>query len=102
MSVKFGFSEDIIQQVWEKGTVVSGYDASKYRQDECKAWMARSEHGNRESVLGWEIHHVDPDGGDDISNLIPLQWENNVATADTGKLVCVWTSDGYKNVKISK
>jgi hypothetical protein len=99
MSVKYGFSEEVIQQVWEKGNVVSNYDASKYRKDNCGAWMIRTDHGNRDSLYGWEIHHVNPKGGDDLSNLIPLQWENNVATADTGGLVCVVTSSENKNVK---
>lgn len=99
MSVKYGFSEEMIQQVWEKGKAEPNYDSSKCKKDNCNAWIIRSEHGNRSSLYGWEIHHVNPKDADDLSNLIPLQWENNVATADTGGLVCVVTSQGDKNVK---
>jgi hypothetical protein len=95
------FSEEMIQRVWEKGAVDPNNDSNIWRKDQCGAWMHRSTHGDtaRNSMYGWEIHHVKPNGGDDLSNLIPLQWENNLATADTGNLVCVVTSEGVKNVK---
>jgi hypothetical protein len=36
-------------------------------------------------------------GGDELDNLRPLHWENNLSKSD-GKLVCVITADGDKNV----
>ena len=95
------FSDEKIQQVWEKGKDVLGFDKSKYRKDQCGAWMIRSEHSNRESKYGWEIDHILPSskgGSDDISNLRPLQWENNAAKKDD-KLVCVITSSNNTNIK---
>lgn len=86
------FSEDTIQAVWNKGQVVSNYDPSKYRKDRCGALIIRSEHGDRDSKNGWEIDHIDPDGSDNLDNLQPLQWENNVAKSDSGSLKCVVTS----------
>jgi hypothetical protein len=94
------FSEEQIQQVWEKGKAVPNYGEGKYRKDECSAWMIRDKHGDRNSKYGWEIDHIDPKGGDDLSNLRPLQWENNVATSDEGKLKCVVTSKGNENVDV--
>jgi hypothetical protein len=91
------FTDEDIQQVWNKGTIISGYDYSLYRQDVCKAWMDRKQYGNRDSILGWEIDHIDPNGGDSLSNLRPLQWKNN-ATRQDGKLTCPVTSDGNKNI----
>jgi hypothetical protein len=82
---------DELRAVWQKGTTVPGYDSSTYRKDACGAWMEWSQYGNRDSVYGWEVDHVTPvssGGSDDLSNLRPLQWENNAAKSD-GRLVCV-------------
>ena len=93
------YSEEDIQAVWEKGRIVSNNDPNVWRKDECNAWIKRTEYGNRDSQYGWEIDHIDPKGSDDIENLRPLQWENNVATSDSGKLTCVVTTSGTKNTK---
>jgi hypothetical protein len=93
------FNDQTIQQVWEKGTIVPGYDPAKYRQDKCRAWMVRSEYGNRNSNFGWEVDHIIPNGIDYLSNLQPLQWENNVAKG-VGALICAVTSRGNVNARV--
>jgi hypothetical protein len=92
--------EEEIQEVWEKGHVVSGIDPDRWRKDDCDAWIGRIEYGNRDSQYGWEIDHIDPDGGDDLSNKRPLQWENNLAKGDSKELKCVVSSSENKNVKL--
>jgi hypothetical protein len=98
---QMGFDEETIQKVWEKGKIVPNYDKDKWRKDQCNAWIKRDKYGDRSSKYGWEIDHIDPEGGDALSNLRPLQWENNVATGE-GKLKCVVTSKGNKNVDVEK
>jgi hypothetical protein len=90
------FSDEIVQKVWEKGYVESHNDPSVWRTDDCRAWMKRDMYENRESEYGWEIDHINPDGGDDLSNLRPLQWKNKMDKVD-GKLKCNVTADGVNN-----
>lgn len=94
-----GWTEEQVQHVWEKGTMIMGVDERSLRRDECGAWIVRMEYGNRQSIFGWEIDHINPGGGDVLSNLRPLQWKNNVAKSD-GRLICVVTALGSRNVEM--
>lgn len=95
------WTDEEIQEVWEKGTTVKNYDKDKYRKDQCGAWIKRVEYGNRKSSYGWEIDHISPGGSDSISNLRPLQWENNVDKSD-GRLKCNIVASDNKNVSSKK
>jgi len=93
-------TENEIQQVWNKGAIPVPQEATKWRKDTCGAWIARDQYGNRNSDYGWEIDHINPNGGDHISNLQPLHWKNNASKGD-GKQVCVVVSAGNQNYDMS-
>lgn len=79
------WSPQEIAAVWAKSSKIEGYDERIWRRDRCGRAMKFSEHGNRNSNFGWEIDHINPvsnGGGDEIANLQPLYWENNVAKSD--------------------
>lgn len=79
------FSDDEIQKVWNKAKKIDGEDESLYRQDYAGAWFKRDEYGKTESTLGWEIDHRKPvskGGSDNLTNLDPLQWNNNRTKSD--------------------
>jgi 5-methylcytosine-specific restriction endonuclease McrA len=72
--------------VWWKGTQIPGYDPKVWMRDSFGAVIKWSDHGNRDSKYGWEVDHIRPKrllGHDDLSNLQPLHWENNVAKGDS-------------------
>lgn len=97
------FSDDVVQKVWKKGQdiYVDGKLSPDWRKDQCGAWISRKAYGDRKSPYGWEVDHINTQangGGDELSNLRPLHWENNVAKSD-GNLKCILTSSGNKNVK---
>jgi len=93
------FDEKIIKDVWAKGEVVGSNNPDEYRKDECGAWMYFSHFNNRNSQYGWEIDHiefVDHVASEDLSNLRPLQWQNN-ACKGSGELACIVTANKEHN-----
>lgn len=78
------FNEQIIQQVWDKATMVKGYNSNLWRQDFAGAWIRRDAYGTMMN-FGWEIDHLCPTskgGSDDIDNLNALHWKNNRKKGD--------------------
>ena len=72
------FDAALIEAVWSKAA--PSVDHPPLRVDPYGALIWRGGYGNTESRLGWEIGHklpVSRGGGDELENLVPLQWENN-------------------------
>ncbi|HTP81048.1 MAG TPA: HNH endonuclease signature motif containing protein [Bacteroidota bacterium] len=77
-----GFDTATIRAVWSKALLVPGYPS--YRTDACGALIRWEEYGTT-TDHGWEIDHIRPvakNGGDELSNLQALHWENNRHKSD--------------------
>jgi hypothetical protein len=80
------FDDATIEAVWIKARFVPGASPGARRMDVCGAVIDRAKYGNTEETgTGWEIDHIIPvsrGGADDLSNLQPLQWQNNRRKGD--------------------
>lgn len=105
------FSDQQIQEVWNRANSVEGYDASRFRKDACGAWIARDKYGDTDSIYGWQIDHIVPrslleENGfseeqiDNKLNLRALQHDNNASKSDDyPSYTASVTSEGTQNIR---
>ena len=102
------WTEEEIQEIWEKAIVVPNYDKDEWRKDQCGAWIHRSDYGaaskgESHTSYKWQVDHVKPDskgGADIVSNARPLQWYNNDCRQNN-RLKTKVTANGNKNIEIN-
>lgn len=70
------YSDNLVQQVWEKGRAYAEIDGGTWREDECGAWIRRDEYGRTDSEFGWRILNVSGGGADTLENLRPFHHSN--------------------------
>lgn len=76
--------QKLIEQIWNKASIIQGLNPMIYRKDACGALIMRDKFG-MQNPFGWEIDHIFPvslGGKDDIDNLRPLHYQNNMNKAD--------------------
>lgn len=100
--------------VWNRATIVDGYNPNQYRKDCCGAWIEWGEYGNNQNDFGWEIDHIFPqslleqlnvpvDEMHDLKNLRAMHHSNNASKGDDYPhyTACV-IADGNKNIRTSR
>lgn len=73
------FSEERLDQIWDKGEVIRGKDPDLYRKDKCGKTMYRHSYGKM-SEMGWNVDHSKPvalGGTDHLNNLQPMNSREN-------------------------
>lgn len=97
------FTREQIEQVWSKARIVPNNAPNVFRKDYAGAWIRRDQYGRRDAPYGWEIDHCLPKakgGTDDMGNLYPLHWRNNVRKDnDYPEWATELTSEGRQNVE---
>jgi hypothetical protein len=77
----------LLQSIWEKARVLPDFDPTKWRQDECGAWLERGQYNNANSEFGWKILHVAAGPPDDAASLRPFHLCNGF-DVEQGRPVC--------------
>ena len=89
-------TDDLVQHVWSRGSVVPPNDPREWRKDKYGAWMRRSKYGDHTSEYGWEIDQTARPGADALSNLRPVHWKNHVSNGN-GRAKHKVTATGARN-----
>lgn len=79
------FTPQEIEQIWRRAIHFSGYGPTERKIDACGYLIMREKFGDTISPYGWAIDHIRPltrGGSDEIENLQPLHWENNLKKGD--------------------
>jgi hypothetical protein len=83
------FDRETVEKVWVKAQTDLWF--TFFKKDACGASIEKDEFG-KQTMYGWEIDHIVPvsqGGTDQIENLQPLHWENNVQKGeDCAKCWC--------------
>lgn len=93
--------QQLIEQIWNKASIVEGLNPGLYRKDACGALIMRDKYC-MQNPFGWVIDHIFPialGGKDDLDNLRPLHYLNDRNKADDyPSYTALLKYDGKENV----
>lgn len=78
------YSEERLDQIWDKGETISGKDPDMYRKDIFGNVMFRPSYG-KTSPMGWNVDHSKPQklgGTNHLNNLQPMNSKANSSKND--------------------
>ena len=73
-----------IEEVWNKAKTIRGKDPDVWRRDDYGNKIRHGSYGTQ-GEYGWHVDHKNPSskgGSDNIRNLQPLHWEENLEKSD--------------------
>jgi hypothetical protein len=70
------YSDELIRKVWRRGRASGERTDDEWRQDECGAWMRRSQYGETNGEFGWKIERTSPGSASEPDNLRPFHVRN--------------------------
>lgn len=82
-----GFSDQVIQQIWEKARAMADRDSSKWRHDQCGAWIKRDAYEQEHSDYGWAIRNMTLGESKKLEDMHPFHCQNAYDLA-SGKPQC--------------
>lgn len=78
------YTDDRLDQIWDKGKRVRGKDPNLYRRDKEGNVIYKPSYG-KDTEMGWNVDHSKPkskSGTDHLNNLQPLQTAANKSKGD--------------------
>jgi hypothetical protein len=79
------YTKQQLDLIWQKAKKIPSLPIDLIRVDDFGSTIAYAAYGDRNSRYGWEVDHIlakSNGGTDDLPNLRPLHYKNNIMKSD--------------------